>query len=94
MKLNLPSKITIGGIEYEIELTKDDLGDGASGRLDRTKGKILINQDLCLEERNTTFLHECIHACNSELEENIVDPLAVFMYQIFKQLGRVVYNEV
>ncbi|BDR81030.1 hypothetical protein [Clostridium tetani] len=94
--MNIPEKIIISGMEYEVILTDRPIlhiNTRAYGQIDFENKKILIDKTLREKQGNVqTLLHEIIHGIveDRELdfakdsEETIVDQLAKGLYQVIK----------
>ena len=94
--MNIPDKIIISGMEYEIILTdepifRDNLR--AYGHIDFENKKILIDKNLRDKQGHIqTLIHEIIHGIvydrelnlRSDGEETIVDQLSKGLYQVIK----------
>jgi len=83
-KLKLPTQLKIGGHTYKIQLIEESLleDNETCGRIDRSKGLILIGKNLMQSEKEVTLFHEIIHGINGELKEELVDSLAQGIYQV------------
>lgn len=82
--MKIPTKLKIGGHKYKVEFTDDDNMDGANGEQDRHKNRIRICKTDPITQQEETLIHEIIHAVNGGLKEEIVDSLAVSLYQVLK----------
>ena len=82
--MKIPKKLKIGGHIYKVELVDMDDIDSANGEQDRHRNRIRICKTDPQSQQEETLLHEIIHAVNGGLKEEIVDSLAVSLYQVFK----------
>jgi len=91
--MKLPKKIKVGGIVYDIEITKvPDVPplckNHADGQVDYDKCKIFIDESLPQQLREQVLFHEIIHAIeynnNFESEERIIQTFASNLYQVIK----------
>jgi len=80
----IPNKLKIGGHEYLVEFTEYDNIEGDCGDSDRHRNRIRICQTDPQSQQEETLIHEIIHAINGGLKEEIVDGLAVSLYQVLK----------
>jgi transaldolase len=79
--MNIPSKIKVGGINYQVKIV-DELTD-ALADIDfgnQTMRVVKAKSDAMAQ----AFLHELFHAINGELSEETVEFLAVSFFQIIK----------
>ena len=80
----IPKSINIGGIDFEVELTKDiiisDDGSRLWGQIKHEQSKILVYSKLEEKKRWSVFLHEVIHGIeeigNFDFGESGTDRLA------------------
>jgi len=82
--MKIPKKLKIGGHLYKVELVESDDMDGANGEQDRHKNRIRICKTDPQSQQEETLIHEIIHAVNGGLKEEVVDSLAVSLYQVLK----------
>lgn len=93
--MNIPSKVRIGSIDYDVELTDETLVLNAQqslGIIDYDNTKIRIAKNIQSQQKQEqTFLHEVVHAITREFkidftedEETIVDKLAYGLHQVIK----------
>lgn len=93
--MEIPSKVRIGSIDYDVELTDEILVLNAQQSLgiidyDNTKIKIANNLQ-SKQKQEQTFLHEVVHAITREFkidftedEETVVDKLALGLHQVIR----------
>jgi hypothetical protein len=94
--VNIPNKVRIGSMDYEVLLTDETLvlnGSECFGTIDYNKHLIKINNYLQdIQGNEQTFLHEVVHGIirerhldikNSD-EETIVDEIATGLHQLIK----------
>jgi len=76
--MKLPSKVKIGAHTYTVEYieSNDSLESENSGHCDFTKGKITIQLSEVDTINFATFLHECLHAMNNEIEHETIESLS------------------
>ena len=79
--MQIPDKIKIGGITYDIKLV-DNLVDKC-GEFDLSKLNITIEK-ASQEAMELTFIHEILHAINNEVKEIEIEFYAQALYQIIK----------
>ena len=94
--MNIPEKVIISGMEYEVIMTDKPLFCGnnrAYGHIDFENRKITIDNTLRDEQGHMqTLIHEIIHGIvydrdisfSQDDEETIVDQLAKGLYQVLK----------
>ena len=93
--MNIPSKVRIGSIDYDVELTDETLVLNAQqslGIIDYDNTKIRIAKNIQSQQKQEqTFLHEVVHAITREFkidftedEETIVDKLAYGLHQVIR----------
>jgi hypothetical protein len=95
-KMNIPDKIRIGGIDYEVDtngenLTVDELHI-CSGLIEYAKVKISLDKKTCYEPQiqGRTLWHEIIHGLARHFgsdfddDEKLVDMLARGIYMILE----------
>jgi len=92
MGLTIPDKVKIGGIVYDVkfvdagQVSKDDWN--MKGCIIYSKQEIRILKGMAQEYTNEVFLHELLHGifdhCGFEQDDNVVDRLAMCMYQVLK----------
>ena len=92
--MKIPSKINIGGIIYDIEITSgkenNALQDRAYlGRINKEKCLITLEKDVNKQVLEQAFFHEIIHGIEYEfkldISEDDVDRVATGFYQILKE---------
>lgn len=83
--------IKIAGIDYTVETFKQSIDINLMGRLSYDTAQIFVREDLPLDKKKETLLHEVIHAVymNAGLqpgddEEKIVTALSSGVYQFLK----------
>ena len=83
--------VRISGIDYSVETFKQSVDINLMGRLSYDTAQIFIREDLPLDKKMETLLHEVIHASymNAGLqpgddEEKIVTALSSGVYQFLK----------
>lgn len=85
--MNIPTKVKIGGILYQVHITEDWLGRGeADGQkfYDKDMGNsIYIAEHLSKEAKEVTFIHEMLHCMNTTIDHEFLDSLAEQIYQAF-----------
>lgn len=92
--MNIPQKIRIGSVDYEVQLTKDNLVCQCKecyGFIDYDHHTIKINERLQDEQgQEQTFLHEMLHGIirernlTVENEELVVEEIALGLHQIIR----------
>lgn len=93
--MNIPSKVRIGSIDYDVELTDETLvlnTQQSLGIIDYDNNKIRIANNIQSEQRQEqTFLHELVHGIVHEFkidfsadEEDVVDRFADGLQQVIK----------
>lgn len=83
--------VKISGIDYTVETFKQSIDINLMGRLSYDTAQIFVREDLPLDKKMETLLHEVIHAVymNAGLqpgddEEKIVTALSSGVYQFLK----------
>ena len=93
--MNIPSKVRVGSIDYDVELTDETLvlnTQQSLGIIDYDNNKIRIANNIQSNQRQEqTFLHELVHAVTREFkidftedEEVIVDKFAYGLHQVIR----------
>ena len=93
--MNIPSKVRVGSIDYDVELTDETLvlnTQQSLGIIDYDNNKIRIANNIQSNQRQEqTFLHELVHAITREFkidftedEETIVDKFAYGLHQVIR----------
>ena len=93
--MNIPSKVRVGSVDYDVELTDETLvlnTQQSLGIIDYDNNKIRIANNIQSNQRQEqTFLHELVHAITREFkidftedEETIVDKLAYGLHQVIR----------
>jgi len=86
--MNIPDKVKIGGHILEVKITNDcdDIGYGEIGKTQLGMNIILINKNYPKSRQEETLLHEMIHNCLYDLEEEqneaMVTRLGQLLYSI------------
>lgn len=95
--MEIPSKVRIGSMDYDVELTDEILvlnTQQSLGIIDYDNTKIKIANNIqSKQKQEQTFLHEVVHAITrefkidfSEDEETIVDKLACGLHQVIRDI--------
>jgi len=74
-------ELKIGGHRYKI-LFVEDLED--CGECNNATGIIKLRVGMSESVTEETLLHEVIHACNPDLNDEIVASLSMLLYQVYK----------
>ncbi len=93
--MNIPNKIRVGSIDYDVELTDETLvlnNQQCLGIIDYDNTKIKIDKNIQSQQnKEKTFLHELVHAITREFkidftedEEVIVDKFAYGLHQVIR----------
>jgi len=82
--MDIKNRLKIGGHEYTVEFTEAENMDDSCGETDRHKNRIRICETDPRSQQEETVLHEILHALNSGLKEEVIDGLAVGLYQVLK----------
>lgn len=101
--MNIPKQIRIGSVDYNIQLTKDNLvcqGKECYGLIDYNYHLIKINEVLQDKQgQEQTFLHEMLHGIirernlSVEDEELIVEEIALGLHQVIRD-NKNIFKEV
>jgi Zn-dependent peptidase ImmA (M78 family) len=98
----IPKKLKIGGFIWKVIESKDISYEGnCYGSTHFDSQTIYLNPDIPQQKKTETLLHEIIHACmwqcglnrtfsikDKEItEEDVVQPLSMILYQVFKDNG-------
>lgn len=79
--MNIPNKLKVGGLTYSIEIANSIDDEDCAAFIDIQKLKIKVEKaDPAAMQHN--FIHEMIHAINSEIPEETVEYMAMLLYQI------------
>jgi len=91
MKVKVPKKIKVGARTYAITFKENLLrDDGNRGCVYWHKQTVEISPILHKEQKDVTFLHECIHiidehmAGRTGLSEEVTNSIAEGLYQLLK----------
>lgn len=97
--MKIPEKITVVGLEYDVQLKPGSSSElcsgGANGYHSSQTCVLIINSDLSDQQKEITFLHELTHAVhdalnisfdNIQLDERYVDSFSRVWYEILKQI--------
>lgn len=79
--MQVPNKLKIGGIIYDIEVVGEDLLPEQAGNIAVVKKRIQI-LDASDDFMFVTLLHEIFHAINMEMPEERIEFLAQAFYQV------------
>lgn len=81
--MKIPKKLKIGGHIYKI-IWKDDWGDNNDlGKTDFVREEIWLNKLLMSQTaKESTLIHEILHAINTTLNHELLDSLAEQLYQV------------
>jgi hypothetical protein len=82
--MRIPKKIKVGGNFYEIRFVDSEEIEEC-GELNRSRNLIRIAKGMPQSQTEETILHELLHACNAGLKEEVIDGLAVVLYQSLKE---------
>lgn len=83
--MRIPKKIKVGGHIYKVEVVdrvETDPGENNCGDCDWQINRIRVKKDLPESQKAETFLHEIIHACNTDMAEKEVNNLSFKLYQV------------
>jgi len=92
MNINIPNKIKVGGLDYDIILKNRIEEDGVSdmGTQYTPIQKMWIDNTYHKQQQEETFLHKIIEAINDSYELNLehhkICTLSNLLYQVIKQL--------
>lgn len=92
VKLLIPNKVKIAGINYIIEQKEVVIIEGGTnyaGACDPKNARIEILEDMPIERKEETFVHELFHAILFESgfsvhDEELVDRSSRILYQVLK----------
>lgn len=92
--MNIPNKVRIGSVDYEVELTKETLvcnGQEVFGYINYNHHTIKMNEDLTDNQGlEQTLLHEMLHGIirernlTVENEELVVEGIALGLHQVIR----------
>lgn len=87
--MNIPTKLKIGGYNYDVELIDNLARDrSASGQSCMNDQWIHIDSTICQEQKESTFIHEILEQINNvnelRLEHWQICVLESTLYQIIK----------
>ena len=95
--MSMPQSVTILGYKYAIGF-EDSFNEGKDtmGSCNSMKQKILINEKCCMQQQQSTLLHEIIEALNYhlelDLEHSTIMGLETGLYQTLKE-NKLVFHE-
>ena len=80
-------KVMVAGIPFEIQECHENFGDGNCGEIEHRKQIIRINEDMALEYKKQTLIHEMVHGIlvmigrnDLSIDETFVQSLAQGIY--------------
>lgn len=84
-------EIKVGAHKYTIHLSPTD-SEGTCGETDFVKSTILINPHMSQSMKESTLIHEILHACNTtfsdeHLAHSVLDSMADQLYQVLSDNG-------
>lgn len=82
--MKIPKTLKIGGHIYEIEFVDGEKINNDCGEQNRARNTIKLRKDLPQSQLEETLIHEVIHALNGGLKEEMVDGMAMGIYQVLK----------
>lgn len=82
--MKIPKQLKIGGHKYKVLITKTGLDSGDYGELEIETNTIRINPDLPQSNKESTLIHEILHAVNTTLDHELLDSLSEQIYQVLK----------
>lgn len=86
----IPSKVNVAGIEYDIlEFEEIDDDPGTLGTCLYQKSLIKIKNNISINRKEQTFVHELLHAIinesgYNEQDEDLVNRVSIVLYQVLK----------
>ena len=85
--MKIPSRVRVGGHTIKVFITKKMPTDDPEcyGLFNAEKNTIYINADLSQSYRESTFMHEIMHAMNSTINHEFLDSLSEQFYQVLSQ---------
>jgi len=78
----IPEMVKIGGHKYRVVIGKTP-GENL-GSLNRTNGTITLSDKIIRSEQEETFLHEVLHAINSQIDEVATESISSGIYAFLK----------
>lgn len=82
--MKIPKQLKIGAHTYKVEVTDSGLDLGDYGELDIETNTIKISSKLPQTNKESTLIHEIMHAINTTLDHELLDSLAEQVYQVLK----------
>jgi len=79
--MNIPEKLKSQGIWWTVRFT-NDIND--NGQTDYDTQEILIRENLSDEMKDAVFIHEIFHTLNTTMSHELMDSLAMQLYQVIK----------
>lgn len=80
----IPKKLKIGGHEYKVIVSTENLGADDYGELDMETNTISISPRIPQTNKESTLIHEIMHAINTTLDHELLDSLSEQLYQVLK----------
>ena len=81
MTFQIPKRVKVGGLIYQVKIVDKIGGEDCSGLIDGNKLIISIEK-ADIDAMNEVFLHEIFHAMNMEWPEERTESTAMQMYQV------------
>lgn len=82
--MKIPSKIKIGAVVWKVSIEK--LEDSKCGSTNVKKLLIKIDSEQDKRAQELTFIHELLHAINTEVNDEVVNEyMALSLYQIIQE---------
>jgi len=79
--MNIPSKLKVGGLTYTVIITEKIDDDTCAAFLDTQTLKIKVEK-AAPEAMVHNFIHEIVHAINTEIPEQTVEYFAMLLHQV------------
>jgi hypothetical protein len=81
--VKIPTSLKIGGHTYKVKIALDwrERAD-ADGMCDNSSNTLFIYEKLSQSAKETTLIHEVLHAMNSTMSHESLDSLAEQLYQV------------
>lgn len=84
--MKISKKVKIGALTWKVLLKKNDPGTTRCGSTDVKKIIIEIDSDMDKRAQEITFVHELIHAINTEVMDEITtEYFSLSLYQIIQE---------
>lgn len=83
--MKIPQKVKVGGHVYRVELVdrvETEKGEDNCGDCEWQLNRIRIKKSLPQSQKEETFIHEVLHALDTDMAEKDINTLGFKLYQV------------